>query len=342
MTNPKAVRFGIAGTGFIAGVVARSIDQSAGAKLTTVSSRNQETAQAFAAENTDVVPVTGIEDLLARDDVDAVYVATPTITKESIALAAISSSKHVLIDKPFLNFDSVKRIAIAAADKGVLFMDATHFVHHPRTEAIRRAIPKLIGTPRSMHTTFYFPFSDRSNIRFDRTLEPTGAVGDMAWYSMRAVVEYLQPRQALSTVAVAVERDADTGAVIRASGLVGFESGEASTFDIGYTAGTAVMDLSLLGTDGMIAMDDFVLDWHSSFAFQNPSIETGYIHRTGMAARQDFTFIETPSDTPGDVLMIENFAQLAVSADRGGASIYSEASLKTQQYLDAIWESQNR
>lgn len=36
---------------------------------------------------------------------------------------------------------------------------------------------------------FYFPFSDRENIRFDPTDEPMGAVGDMAWYSMRAVVE---------------------------------------------------------------------------------------------------------------------------------------------------------
>ena len=50
-------------------------------------------------------------------------------------------------------------------------------------------LAELIGFPRSLHTMFYFPFSDRENIRFDPTDEPMGAVGDMAWYSMRAVVE---------------------------------------------------------------------------------------------------------------------------------------------------------
>jgi len=55
----------------------------------------------------------------------------------------------------------------AAAAKGVAFMDATHFVHHPRTAAFQAAIAEKIGSPRSLHTAFYFPFSDRNNIRFD-------------------------------------------------------------------------------------------------------------------------------------------------------------------------------
>ena len=78
--------------------------------------------------------------LLARPDVDAVYIATPTVAKEEIALAAIAAGKHVLVDKPFVNHASVLRMTQAAAAKGVVFMDATHFVHHPRTAAIRAAM----------------------------------------------------------------------------------------------------------------------------------------------------------------------------------------------------------
>jgi hypothetical protein len=40
-----------------------------------------------------------------------------------------------------------------------------------------------------LHTAFYFPFPDRS-IRFD-VKEPMGALGDMAWYSMSAMVKHL-------------------------------------------------------------------------------------------------------------------------------------------------------
>jgi predicted dehydrogenase len=53
--------------------------------------------------------------------------------------AAIAAGKHVLVDKPFADQASVSRMVKAAAAKGVAFMDATHFVHHPRAAAIRAA-----------------------------------------------------------------------------------------------------------------------------------------------------------------------------------------------------------
>ncbi len=332
-------RFGIVGTGFIADVVAGSIERAENARLSAVSSRKLVSAQAFAAKRAGAEAVEGLGALLGRDDVDAVYIATPTTTKEQIALAAIAAGKHVLVDKPLPDYDAVKRMTDAAAARGLVFMDGTHFVHHPRTAAIRAAIADKIGTPKSLHTTFYFPFDDQANIRFDGTQEPMGTIGDMGWYSMRAAVEYLQPQGPVAGVAVRAERHAASGTVIRVSGLIGFDSGESSTFDIGYTAGTAIMDLSLLGSKGMISMDDFVLDWHNSFAFQHSDVPAGYVHRAGMAARSDFAFIETPSAKSGDVLMIENFASLVASGNEAERVAYAAAALRTQRYLDAIWQA---
>jgi len=331
------IGIGIVGTGMIAGVVADAITKSASARLAAVSSRRIENARKFASERPGAAAVQGIDSLLARTDVDAVYIATPTAAKEEIGLAAIAGGKHLLIDKPFVNHASVVRMTQAAAAKVVVFMDATHFVHHPRTEAIRKASAEKIGSPRSLLTTFYFPFTDRNNIRLDPKQEPMTALGDMAWYSMRAVVEYLQPKGRITKVAVAPERDLTSNAIVRASGLIAFESGQVSTFDVGYTAGTIVMDLQLLGTTGVIGMDDFVLDWEDSFAFKNRKIKAGYSHRTGMATRKDATFVTTPSATPQEVAMIEDFAALAVSGDAAQRAKYAEASLKTQEYLDALW-----
>jgi hypothetical protein len=90
-----------------------------------------------------------------------------------------------------------------------------------------------IGSPRSLHTIVYFPFTDRNIIRFDPAQEPMTAVGDMAWYSMRAVVEYLRPEGRITKVAVAPERDLKTNAIVRALGLIAFDGGQVSTFDIG-------------------------------------------------------------------------------------------------------------
>ena len=335
------LRFGIVGTGMIAGVIADAITKSSSAQLTAVSSRRLDNAKSFTANRPGAAAVEGLPDLLARGDVDAIYIATPTVAKQALALAAIAAGKHVLIDKPLPSRESLQKMTTAAAAQGVALMDATHFVHHPRTAAIRAATADKIGQPRSLHTAFYFPFSDRHNIRFDRTQEPMTALGDMAWYSMRAVVEYLRPAGQIAQVATVVERDPATAAIIRASGLIAFASGETSTFDVGYTAATILMDLQLLGTTGVISMDDFVLDWSSSFAFQNPTIPAGYFHRTGMATREAATFIPTPAATAQEVAMIDNFAALAASPNPAQRAAYAAASLKTQEYLDALWKAAN-
>jgi predicted dehydrogenase len=331
------IGFGIVGTGMIAGVVADAIAKSANARLAAVSSRRVENSERFTAGRQGVAAVQGMDGLLTRADVDAVYIATPTVAKEGIALAALAAAKHILIDKPFIDHASALRMTQAAARKGVAFMDATHFVHHPRTAAIRAARAEKIGSPRSLHTTFYFPFTDRNNIRFDQAQEPMTALGDMAWYSMRAVVEYLGAQGRITKVVAAPERDPDTNAIVRASGLIAFDGGQVSTFDIGYTAGTIIMDLQLVGTAGVIEMDDFVLDWESSFAFQNPDIKAGYFHRTGMATRKEAIFVATPSNIAQEVAMIEAFAELAVSRNPAQRAGYAEAALKTQEYLDALW-----
>lgn len=329
--------FGIVGTGMIAGVIADSIATSPNAELAAVSSRRIDSAKNFVATRPGVAAVEGHAALLVRPDVAAVYIATPTVAKEDIALTAIAAGKHVLVDKPFINHGSLSRITKAASSKGVAFMDATHFVHHPRTTAIKTALTEKVGIPRSLHTTFYFPFSERTNIRFDVKAEPMGAIGDMAWYSMRAIVEYLRPTGHITKVVTVAERDPDTTAAVRASGLIAFDSGEVSTFDVGYTAGTVLMDLQLLGTKGVVAMDDFVLDWTNSFAFKHRDIATGYSHRTGLATRKDLAFVSTPSDVTGDVAMIEAFAELTASKHGDRQTAWTASSLKTQEYLDAIW-----
>lgn len=338
MTTPTT-GFGIVGTGMIAGVVADALAKAKNAHLAAVSSRRLENAEKFVSERAGATPVEGITELLKRSDVQAVYIATPTVAKEEIALAAIASGKHVLVDKPYLSEASVARMTDAAAAKGLVFMDATHFVHHPRTAAIQNAIPEKIGAPRSLHTAFYFPFSDRDNIRFDSTQEPMTALGDMAWYSMRAVVEYLRPAGTIKTATIAPERDPQTDAIVRASGLIAFTSGEVSTFDIGYTAGTILMDLQLLGTTGVISLDDFVLDWTNSWSFQNPDLPCGYSYRSGMATRKDAVFIPTPTNTPQDVSMVEDFAALMSSGGKAKRTEYATATRLTQKYLDALWQS---
>jgi predicted dehydrogenase len=340
--NPSDFGFGVVGPGMIAGVVADALAKAKNSRLRAVSSRTLANAEDFTAHRPGVDAVLGHEALLRRDDVHAVYIATPTVAKEAIALAAVAAGKHILVDKPFVDRSSVARMSEEAAARGLLFMDATHFVHHPRTAAIQAATAELIGAPRSLHTAFYFPFSDRDNIRFNPHQEPMTVLGDMAWYSMRAAVEYLRPAGPVRAAFASGERDPRTNAFVRVEGSIAFESGEASTFDVGYTADTILQDLQLIGTKGVIGMDDFVLDWTNSFAFKNPDIAAGYTHRTGMASRKEIRFVPTPAATPQDVAMVEDFATLTISGGPAERARYAAATLKTQEYLDAVWVALNR
>ncbi|MCP4328627.1 MAG: Gfo/Idh/MocA family oxidoreductase [Alphaproteobacteria bacterium] len=332
-----AFGFGIVGTGMVAKAIADAIQAAANARLAAVSSRSQATAEAFAAGRPGTEAVEGRAALLARDDVDAVYVAIPTAAKEEAALAAIAAGKHVLVDKPFVDAQSVDRIARAAAAANLVFMDATHFVHHPRRAAVRATLAERVGKPRVMHSVFYTGLKDRSNIRYDPAREPMGALGDLGWYCTRAMVEYLRPRGAVAQAEAVCQRDPETHAVTQVSGLLAFESGENATFGAGFESGTTVNELGLVGDKGVIVLDDFAMNWTNSFGFQAAEVPTGYVHRSGSMTPDDFTFVETPSGTPQQVLMIQNFADLATSGDRETRVAYAKAAATTQHYLDAVW-----
>jgi UDP-N-acetylglucosamine 3-dehydrogenase len=60
---------------------------------------------------------TEIQKALDRPDVEAVTVCTPTVTHAEIALAAIESGKHVLVEKPMTNTIEEAETLIKAADK---------------------------------------------------------------------------------------------------------------------------------------------------------------------------------------------------------------------------------
>jgi hypothetical protein len=56
-----------------------------------------------------------------------------------------------------------------------------------------------------------------------------------------------------------------------------------------------------------------------------------------MATRKDVTFVPTPSNTSAQVAMIQTFAEVAASGEAARRTAFAASSLKTQQYLDAVW-----
>lgn len=96
---PREIGFAIIGTGSIAAMHARGIAATPGAKLRAVHTRTVDKAQAFAKEFGGE-PVADLAALLARRDVDAICITTPSGLHGEIAIAALEAGKHVLCEKP--------------------------------------------------------------------------------------------------------------------------------------------------------------------------------------------------------------------------------------------------
>ena len=110
------LRWGIIGPGWIADHFAHALRQHTHQQLTAVAARDPAKAQAFADKWSISHATDDLDAMLARDDVDAVYIATPHNHHFPDGLRAIAAGKHLLIEKPLaLNAQQAAQLKQAAA-----------------------------------------------------------------------------------------------------------------------------------------------------------------------------------------------------------------------------------
>jgi UDP-N-acetylglucosamine 3-dehydrogenase len=95
----KKVGFGVIGTGFWGKNHARVLSELKEANLLAICDIDAEKAKSI-AKKYNVNGYTKVDDLLKREDIEAVCICTPTITHSEIALKTIRYGKHLLIEKP--------------------------------------------------------------------------------------------------------------------------------------------------------------------------------------------------------------------------------------------------
>jgi predicted dehydrogenase len=97
--NDRELRFGVIGFGGFAQFAVQQFVQVAGAKLVGMAGTHREAAYA-AARRFGVEDVQEVDALLARTDVELIYIATPPALHHAQALAALRAGKHVISEKP--------------------------------------------------------------------------------------------------------------------------------------------------------------------------------------------------------------------------------------------------
>ncbi len=184
------VRIGMIGAGHIAHAHAEAWRKEA--TLTAVASRRIESARSL-AEQYDIPHVCGdANELLDRDDIDAVGIATTHHLHHPIALAALAAGKSVFCEKPLALDGSQAREMCAAAKAGPLKTGVQSGI---RLFPALRLLAHLLREGRAgkihtfdAHWSFDWARDPRFPLtwRFKRTEAGTGALGDLGVYMIDA------------------------------------------------------------------------------------------------------------------------------------------------------------
>ncbi len=155
-------RWGIVGTGDISDrVVADLLDISG--EINGVWGRTAERADAFASRHGIPFATSDRSALLGRDDIDAVYIATPADTHTAITLEALDGGLHVLVEKPITTSAADAEMLFAQAAQADRFlMEAMWMRFNPlHVELIQRITGGELGAIRSVRASFGTPFFPR-------------------------------------------------------------------------------------------------------------------------------------------------------------------------------------
>lgn len=186
-TDPaQAIRLGVLGCATIARRVVATARQLPGLRVVAVASRDADKAADFTAAYGGE-PVTGYERLLARPDIDAVYVPLPAALHARWVAAALHAGKHVLAEKPLAvtHAEAVELTSLAEA-RGLVLRQNYMFVQHGQHQRVREMVEAgRIGALRSMSATFTIPRRPADDIRMQPKLGG-GALLDTGGYPIRA------------------------------------------------------------------------------------------------------------------------------------------------------------
>ncbi len=246
----KPLKWGIMGTGNIAGQFARGLSGSDYCIATAAASRDKAKAEQFAATQHAGQGHGSYEALLADSNVDAVYIALPNSMHHEWTLRALAAGKHVLCEKPLAsNAAEAEEMFDAAQKAGLHLVEAFMYRSHPMTLAVKAKLDQgAIGELRFVRTSFCFHVrKPDGNVRFDPSLAGGGLMDvgcyclDFSRYMAGSRISKLQ----------AIGHLHESGVDDLVSGSLEFENGVMASFTCGMTMETDNSAV-LSGSDGFI------------------------------------------------------------------------------------------
>lgn len=251
----EQLRWGILGAARVNDKLMPAIVEADNAKLVAIASRRPgaaaETLQKHAPNETDAEALDDPEALLARDDIDAIYLPMANEEHAEWALKAIEHGKHVLIEKPMaLKVADIDAIDAAARANNVTVMEGFMYRFHTQHDFVRDLIDSgKIGEVRTVKTAFAFPMKPARLYRINRDIaDGGGAMWDIGPYAVHTARHWFDNEPVAAT---AMAKLNEHGADVSLSGIFDFGDGRYGHFEMSFEhARRSVYEI--IGTKGGI------------------------------------------------------------------------------------------
>ena len=177
-------KVGIIGAGWIAEKMAAALAPLEDYCVYAIASRSIEKAQAF-AERWNIAKAYGsYEEMVADNDIDLVYIATPHSHHYPHAMLALNAGKPVLVEKAFTaNAAEAQELTDTARKKGLFITEAIWTRYMPLSHKVREIMESgIIGEPRVLTATLCYMMEFK-----ERILRPDlcgGALLDLGVYAL--------------------------------------------------------------------------------------------------------------------------------------------------------------
>lgn len=135
----SSINVAVVGSGYWGKNLVRNYDRTGALKL--ICDTNEDTLRHFREQYPEVETVRAYSEVLDRDDIQGVVIATPAETHFDLAREALMSGKHVYVEKPLvLDEEEAGQLIKLAEKKGLILMVGHLLQYHPVFVKLRELV----------------------------------------------------------------------------------------------------------------------------------------------------------------------------------------------------------
>ena len=149
LSEKSKINFGVIGCGWVAGDYGiPAILEAENVRLVAVCDTNIENTKTIAPEDEKLLRTTALDEFLSRENLDAVYIATPNDSHRFLTERCSAAGKHVLCEKPMAtNFADAQAMIEICEKFGVQYATAFDQRFHARHSKLKDLIETdVLGT----------------------------------------------------------------------------------------------------------------------------------------------------------------------------------------------------